>query len=170
MYYIHSDIIFHNLIIFGTELGWAMLICEIFLLIKHAQIYYTITLVRRYTIVSRHNILYHSIGVHVHPDAALSIYFHSSRRSCIVFSKRKNGGKINLPSIYLNYLPAISITFAIDWKISLKNHSLLSFWLKADKILKIQCSQKLSMSYCWYTSGHLKTCLGIFITLAFVDL
>ena len=39
--------------------------------------------------------------------------------------------------------------------------------LKIDECLKIQCSQKLSTSYCWYTSGHLKTCFGIFITLHF---
>ena len=48
--------------------------------------------------------------------------------------------------------------------------SLLSFWLKIDESLKIRCSQKLSISYCWYTSGHLKTCFGIFITLHFFDL
>ena len=42
--------------------------------------------------------------------------------------------------------------------------------LKIDESLKIRCSQKLSISYCWYTSGHLKTCFGIFITLHFFDL
>ena len=51
-----------------------------------------------------------------------------------------------------------------------KLKSLLSFWLKIDESLKIRCSQKLSISYCWYTSGHLKTCFGIFITLHFFDL
>ena len=73
------------------------------------------------------------------------------------------------------YIKIINHTDDIDLKefelfVEGISKTLLLFWLKIDESLKIRCSQKLSISYCWYTSGQLKTCFGIFITLHFFDL